>query len=80
MKKHDGHAFAYSSGFSAVNFFSFLNPKGAVYFCVYLFKDFVHRTTMIINLFANIHQKFYARRMDVFGLFDTSVKHYLKAL
>ncbi len=66
MTRHDGHAFAYSNGFSAVYFFSFLNPLGAIIFCVSLFKSFDYSTTIIGSLFTNTHQKFNLRRMDKF--------------
>jgi len=38
MKIYAGQAKAYSSGFSAVYFFSFLNPLGAANFYAYLLK------------------------------------------
>lgn len=53
MKRHDGHALAYSNGFSAVYLFSLL-------------KAFDHSATIICNLFTNTHQKFDMRRMDEF--------------
>jgi hypothetical protein len=65
MKRCDEHVNSYSSEFSVVNFLSHLNPLGAAYFCVFLFKAFYHGTTMAVQSFHKNLSKIFSRRMGI---------------
>lgn len=66
MKTYAGHAKAYLNMFSAGYFFLFLNPKGAVNFCICALKSFVIRATKHIQDFRTHLSKIFLAQNGCF--------------